>query len=357
MISITPITLERDGITLEPLGLQHVQAVKDAAADGQLHLLWYTSVPAADQTEGYIQSALAARAAGTRFHWVVRETNSSVVLGCTSFHDIVVEADRVEIGYTWYRQSRQRTSLNTVCKLMLMEHAFETLGCAVVGWRTDIFNHRSQRAIERLGAQRDGVIRHHAVRTNRTVRDTVMYSMQRSDWSAAKEQLEKRLTRDQPTKKIEPADISLVAVDSPDKAVALIRCKAGALGERFVADNASSIAQASFVPYSWLRAIEFNGKTIGLVLLSDPSIAPIEDEPRHKLWIWRLMVDFAYQHRGIGEIVIQQIIQHAHTRPGISIVILGTGQEPGNAQDFYRRLGFVATGKISDGEVEMEFTL
>ena len=111
------------------------------------------------------------------------------IVGSTSYHDIVASIDRLEIGYTWYAKSQQRTALNTRCKLLLMSHAFDTLRAQLVGWRTDIHNLASQRAIERLGAKKDGVLRHHYSRRDGTVRDTVMYSMTAAEWPAAREAL------------------------------------------------------------------------------------------------------------------------------------------------------------------------
>jgi RimJ/RimL family protein N-acetyltransferase len=127
--------------------------------------------------------------------WVVRDLATDAVIGSTRYHDIVAAIDRVEIGYTWYSASWQRTHVNTTCKLLLMMHAFETLGCRVVGLRTDRFNVRSQRAIERLGAQKDGVLRHHGVRKDGSPRDTVMYSVLAAEWPDVKRNLESRLSR------------------------------------------------------------------------------------------------------------------------------------------------------------------
>jgi RimJ/RimL family protein N-acetyltransferase len=132
---------------------------------------------------------VAQRAAGQRFAFAVTEQASGKVLGCTSFHDIVPALQRVEIGWTWYAKSCQRTHVNTVSKLLMMTHAFETLGCQVVGWRTDNFNFASQAAIERLGAKKDGILRGHALRRDGTIRDTVMYSMRAGEWPEAKAQL------------------------------------------------------------------------------------------------------------------------------------------------------------------------
>ena len=142
-----------------------------------------------------IASALKGQRDGHMLPWVVRDQARDLVIGSTRYHDIVPAIDRVEIGYTWYAQSRQRTHVNTTCKLLLLAHAFEALGCKVVGLRTDNFNFRSQRAIEGLGAKKDGVIRHHAARRDGTVRDTVMYSILAAEWRDVKRHLELRLAR------------------------------------------------------------------------------------------------------------------------------------------------------------------
>ena len=189
MAFVEPVTLAARGIALIPLGLIHESGLRAAAADGELWNLRVTSVPEPDQTRAYIETALAMFEAGQRLAFAVLETATGTVLGCTSFHDIVPAVRRVEIGWTWYARRCQRTHVNTTCKLLLMAHAFETLGCAVIGWRTDNFNFASQAAIERLGAQKDGVIRGHALRRDGTIRDTVMYSMRAGEWPEAKAQL------------------------------------------------------------------------------------------------------------------------------------------------------------------------
>lgn len=189
MALVQPVTLSARGIVLVPLGPEHEAGLLAAAADGALWNLRVTSVPAPDETAKYIQDALAMRNAGTRFAFAVLDEASGRVLGSSSYHDILPAVKRVEIGYTWYALSVQRTHVNSTAKLLLMTHAFETLGCHVVGWRTDNFNHASQAAIERLGAKKDGVIRGHALRRDGTIRDTVMYSMRSGEWPEAKAQL------------------------------------------------------------------------------------------------------------------------------------------------------------------------
>ncbi len=195
MIQLYPVTLEGYGLRLEPLTNKHTDALASAALDGKLWELWFTSVPEPTQTQEYVNTALAGQEAEHRMPWVVRELTSNTIIGCTSYHDIVPAIDRVEIGYTWYSKSRHRSSVNTSCKLLLLRHAFDTLGCKVVGLRTDNFNFTSQRAIEALGAKKDGVLRHHAMRRDGTVRDTVMYSILASEWCDVRKHLESRLAR------------------------------------------------------------------------------------------------------------------------------------------------------------------
>jgi len=146
-------------------------------------------VPEAQDTRSYIEAALRMREDGNRFAFAVTDEASGTVLGTTSFHDILPAVKRVEIGYTWYARRCQRTHVNTTCKLLMMSHAFDALGCHVVGWRTDNFNHASQQAIERLGARKDGVIRGHALRRDGTIRDTVMYSLRAGEWPEVQAQL------------------------------------------------------------------------------------------------------------------------------------------------------------------------
>lgn len=189
MAFVEPVTLTGRGVSLVPLALDHEDGLRAAAADGALWNIRVTSVPEPSATRKYIGDALAMREAGSRFAFAVLDEATGRVLGCTSYHDIVAALKRVEIGWTWYAQSVQRSHVNTTAKLLLLTHAFESLGCNVVGWRTDNFNFASQAAIERLGAKKDGVIRCHALRRDGTLRDTVMYSMLRGEWPEARAQL------------------------------------------------------------------------------------------------------------------------------------------------------------------------
>jgi RimJ/RimL family protein N-acetyltransferase len=189
MSFVSPVILSERGVRLEPLALRHEDGLRAAAADGELWKLRVTSVPEPDQTRQYIEDALRMREQGHRFAFAVIDEATDTVLGSTSYHDILPAVKRVEIGYTWYAKRVQRTHVNTTCKLLMMGHAFDTLGCHVVGWRTDNYNFASQQAIERLGAKKDGVIRGHALRRDGTIRDTVMYSMRAGEWPEARAQL------------------------------------------------------------------------------------------------------------------------------------------------------------------------
>ena len=189
MKPVLPVTLTDGRVRLEPLGRQHLDGLLAAAADGELWNIRVTSVPEPADTAGYIERALKSYAEGHRLAFAVIDLPSGRIIGSSSYHDIVPEVERLEIGYTWYAQSTQRTHVNTCAKLLLMTHAFEALGARLVGWRTDNFNFASQRAIERLGARRDGVLRHHALRRDGTVRDTVMYSLAAGEWPEVKAQL------------------------------------------------------------------------------------------------------------------------------------------------------------------------
>ena len=189
MSFVQPLVMRHNGVRLEPLALSHEDGLRAAAADGELWKLRITSVPEPHETRAYIETALQMRADGNRFAFAVVDDATGTVLGTSSYHDILPAVKRVEIGWTWYRKSVQRSHVNTIAKLLMMGHAFDQLGCNVVGWRTDNYNFASQRAIERLGAKKDGVIRGHALRRDGTIRDTVMYSMRSGEWPEARAQL------------------------------------------------------------------------------------------------------------------------------------------------------------------------
>lgn len=193
MLDLQPVTLEANGVRLEPLQPTHAAPLADAARDGELWTLAFTTVPHPDGAAEYVAAALRGHAAGMMLPWVVRDLTSGRIVGSTRYHDIVAAIGRVEIGYTWYAACMQRTHVNTTCKLLLLTHAFDTLGCSVVGLRTDLANTRSQAAIERLGAHRDGVLRRFQARKDGTPRDTVMYSILREEWPTVRAGLEHRL--------------------------------------------------------------------------------------------------------------------------------------------------------------------
>ena len=197
MIAPQAATLEGHGVRLEPLSREHESGLKEAAKDGKLWELFFTSVPEPDKAGTYIEQALEGQQKGEMLPWAVRELKTNAIVGSTRYHDIVAAAERVEIGWTWYAQRCQRTHVNTACKLLLFGHAFEKVGCKVVGLRTDNFNFRSQRAIEALGAKKDGVIRHHWPRRDGSVRDTVLYSVLAHEWPGVKKHLELRLKRNE----------------------------------------------------------------------------------------------------------------------------------------------------------------
>lgn len=187
-----PVTLTGWGVQLVPLKKEHAPGLAHAAADGELWTLRVTSVPAPGTEADYIADA---RNTSDRVPFAVLDAATGLVLGSTSYHDILPSVKRLEIGYTWYGRSVQRTHVNTACKLLLLSHAFEVLQAGLVGWRTDNENLASQRAIERLGAQRDGELRHHQRRRDGSVRNTVLYSMLADDWPAARERLTERVGR------------------------------------------------------------------------------------------------------------------------------------------------------------------
>jgi len=195
MLQLAPTVLEGHGVRLEPLEFAHADALARATEDGRLWELWFTGVPEPQRIPAYIEKALEGLRQGHMLPWAVRDIASGAIVGSTRYHDVMAEIDRVEIGYTWYARRAQRSHVNTTCKLLLFAHAFESVGCQVVGLRTDHFNFASQRAIESLGARKDGVIRHHAQRRDGSVRDTVMYSVLAREWPDVKRHLEFRLAR------------------------------------------------------------------------------------------------------------------------------------------------------------------
>ena len=195
MQPLEPIHLQDEYVLLEPLRLEHAPELEAAAADGELWQLWFTSAPAPGQARGYVEQALQGRAAGLMLPFAVREKTSGAIVGTTRYYDYVAELPRLAIGYTWYARRWQKSHLNSACKRLLLRHAFETIGCVAVEFHTDHRNLDSQRAIERLGAQRDGVLRAHKRRPDGTLRNTVCYSILASEWPDVQRWLTLRLQR------------------------------------------------------------------------------------------------------------------------------------------------------------------
>ena len=189
------VTLDGEHAKLVPLSRDHCGALAEAAKDGELWRLWYTSVPRPEAMAANIDERLALRAKGSMLPFTVIEKAGGQPVGMTTYMNIDAANRRVEIGSTWYRGSAQRTAINTECKLMLLRHAFETLDCIAVEFRTHFFNHQSRRAIERLGAKLDGILRSHSRAANGTLRDTCVYSIIASEWPTVKAHLAFRLGR------------------------------------------------------------------------------------------------------------------------------------------------------------------
>ena len=192
---IEPVTLAGRYATLEPLARGHEAAVRAAAADGELWRLWYTSVPAPDQVPAWLDAALAMRESLGAMPFVIRDNASGEVVGSTRYFNVDAANRRLEIGHTWHAQRAQRTAINTECKLLLLAHAFETLACIAVEFRTHYFNFASRRAIERLGAKQDGILRNHQLTPEGILRDTVVFSIIASEWPAVKRNLQFLLER------------------------------------------------------------------------------------------------------------------------------------------------------------------
>jgi RimJ/RimL family protein N-acetyltransferase len=197
MITPQPIVLEGHGVRLEPMERSHASALAAAANDGELWKLWYVAVAglAPGKEVAYVDAALDGLRAGHMVPWVVRELSTGAIVGSTRYHDIVCAIDRVEIGFTFYAASWQRTHVNTATKLLLLAHAFDELGCQVVGFRADGLNVRSQQAIEALGAKKDGALRHFQARADGSARDIHLYSILASEWPDVKKHLHARLER------------------------------------------------------------------------------------------------------------------------------------------------------------------
>ncbi len=186
---IEPTDLENAYVRLMPLQAAHCQGLNDAAADGALWSLGFTSVPRPEHMQAYIDHALQQQTNGLALAFAVLEKNSGRVLGTTRYCNVDAGNRRLEIGYTWYRQSVQRSGINTACKQLLLQHAFEHLSASAVEFRTHWHNHRSRTAIARLGAKQDGVLRQHMIMADGSYRDTVVFSILNSEWPAVKSNL------------------------------------------------------------------------------------------------------------------------------------------------------------------------
>ena len=195
MTPFTPTRLQNDYVVLEPLRPEHAPALEAAAADGELWNLTVTSVPAPGGTPSYIEKALQGQADGSMLPFAVREAVSGAIVGSTRYYEIDAGLPRLAIGYTWYAKRWQKSHLNTACKLLLLEHAFDTLGCVAVAFHTDEQNEDSQRAIERLGAQREGILRAHKRRADASLRNTVCFSILAEEWPHVANWLDMRLDR------------------------------------------------------------------------------------------------------------------------------------------------------------------
>ncbi len=356
-------TLRGHGLRLEPLGLQHEDGLRLAAADGELWQLRVTSVPEPENTRTYIEAAQRMHREHLRVPYAVIDDASARVLGSTSFHDLIPAAGRLEIGYTWYAQSVQKTHVNTACKLLMMSRGFDELGALIVGWRTDILNVASQRAIEKLGAQREGILRSSALRRDASIRDAVVYSMAACEWPLRRLALTQRLNRllgaapNTHATSPQPSAAELRFVElaqlSPRQVQRLGRLSPGALGSLMVSPNAMSITDSWGVPTALLWALVWttsrgdstHADPVGLMLVDDPSLA---DASASELTLWRLSIGFDHQGKGLGKAAMAQLLRYAQTRPGIRSVKLSHADQAGHAGPFYERFGFRYTGEIDD---------
>ena len=192
---VEPVTLTGRHVRIEPLAREHDAGVRAAAADGELWRLWYTSVPSPEGTAAWFDAAFDAQTRLGAMVFVIREIATGDVVGSTRYFNVDAANRRLEIGHTWYAKRVQRTAVNTECKLLLLTHAFESLACIAVEFRTSFFNFRSREAIERLGAKQDGILRNHAILPDGTLRDTVVFSIIAPEWPAVKRHLTYRLER------------------------------------------------------------------------------------------------------------------------------------------------------------------
>ena len=192
---IEPVTLSGSRVLLEPLSLEHLDGLSAAVKDGELWNLWYTSIPSPEKAEGYIKTALDMRANAGAMPFIIRDRESSTIIGCTRYFNVDELNQRLEIGHTWYSESYQRTAGNTESKYLLLSHAFEELNAIAVEFRTHWHNHKSRAAIARLGAKQDGVLRNHTRSADGIYRDTVVFSIIDLEWPAVKQSLQFKLKR------------------------------------------------------------------------------------------------------------------------------------------------------------------
>jgi RimJ/RimL family protein N-acetyltransferase len=190
---IEPVTFTGSRVFVEPLTLEHASGMAEAVKDGELWKLWYTSIPAPDKVDEYIKTALGMRENNGAMPFIIRDRESNKIIGCTRYFNVDEVNQRLEIGYTWYSESYQRTSVNTECKYLLLTHAFEKLDTIAVEFRTHWHNHKSRTAIARLGAKQDGVLRNHQKSADGIYRDTVVFSIINLEWPSVKKSLEFKL--------------------------------------------------------------------------------------------------------------------------------------------------------------------
>ena len=196
MVWPKPITLSLHNVRLEPLSKDHLDDLIVAVKDGKLYNHWYTSIPEPKDMNAEINRRLDLQNKKSMLPFAVISMRNNKAVGMTTYMNIDRDNKRVEIGSTWYAKSVQRTSLNTECKLMLLEHAFERLDCICVEFRTHFMNHQSRRGIERLGAKLDGILRSNAIQKNGTIRDTAVYSIIKDEWSAVRANLTYQISKE-----------------------------------------------------------------------------------------------------------------------------------------------------------------
>jgi N-acetyltransferase len=351
LTDLKPIVLKGYGLRLEPVNLVHAAGLREAACNNDLSNRQITPTPEPDQINALIETGLTGLATGRCIVWVIIEQSTNRTLGACKFQDILPAIDRVEIGNTWLRHSEQQRFINAACQLLMMQHAFEILGCKAVGWRTDIFDFASQTTIERLGAKRDGVLRHHTLRRDLTVCDMVIYSVLLSEWAKTKKNLLAQLSKKRDSGH---ADIELVAI-TKDNIDSILILDAGANGARMTAKNAESIAQACFNQNARQFGVQIPEQgdeaaaLIGYLLLWDPSLQEKTKLTIDQLYVWGLMIDFKYQRLGYGAQVLRKVQSMAIEMPNISKVSLSHQLLEHNPKPFYEALGFTEVA-VTQGE-------